>query len=225
MAGAMLLAASCAAMATPVPPACADPSARAAGLVMVPGERSLPELAVPPAAPDGDGILLSDMAWLQGPCADGVHASRMGVIFFDDGAAFAAGQDGRFTHMPRLAGLTNFGGGPLSGEHPPMEQARFIMASNVMTTTIANEKRSLDVGLWQAADGYVVAAFTRRGGRFGAPVELLRSTRPIRSVTYFPAPDANSGRLGLVMADEAGTALVGLDWTHAALSRRLMAAE
>ena len=69
--------------------------------------------------------------------------------------------------------------------------------------------------MWQAGETWLVAAFIRQqGGRNSAPVELLRSRKPIRSVSYFPSPDTNTGRLGLVVDDGKTIALVSLDWDH-----------
>jgi hypothetical protein len=209
--------------AAPVAPECAAPLARAAELSVAPAGAALADdLSIAAAADDGDRLSIAGVSWLRGRCADGAHAVRMGLVFFTDGMVFAAGADGRFARVPGLSGLANFGGAPLSADHPPMEGARFIMASNVAVAMVGNDRRSLDVGLWQRGDAYVVAAFARQAGGFGAPIELLRSARPIRSVTFFPSPDAPSGRLGLVVDAGQGIALVDVDWHHRNLSRKLV---
>lgn len=210
--------------AVPGAPDCALPSVRAAQLSIAPAGDAPVDLSIV-ATEDGNRVSIADVAWLRGGCADGVRAVRMGALFFPDGSVFFAGPDGRFAQWSGQSGLANFNGEPLSAEHPPMGQARFIMASNVAVAMVGNDRRSLDVGLWQTGDSHVVAAFTRQAGRFGAPIELLRSARPIRSVTFFPSPDAPSGRLGLVVDAGPGIALVNVDWHHRNLSRRLVSRE
>lgn len=95
--------------------------------------------------------------------------------------------------------------------HPQLAGAEFIMA--------VNADRALNVGIWKTAEGYLLAAYFQRDDGFSAPVELLRSRQPLKSVTYFPAPDANAGKLGLLVSTDGGNAVIDLDWDHTALSR------
>lgn len=81
----------------------------------------------------------------------------------------------------------------------------------------------LRVGVWQAGETWLVAAFIRQPQGFSVPVKLLRSRRPIRSVSYFPSPDTNTGRLGLVAETGRGIALASLDWDHDGMTRAMRA--
>lgn len=76
------------------------------------------------------------------------------------------------------------------------------------------------VGLWRDDRRSAVRAFSSLpDGGFTAPVPVLTSSLPLRSVTYFPAPDTPSGRLGLVQEGPRGeTRLISLDWSHPGLS-------
>nr|WP_315254756.1 hypothetical protein [uncultured Duganella sp.] len=90
--------------------------------------------------------------------------------------------------------------------HPQIADAEFIMA--------VNADRALDVGVWKTGAGYLVAAYVRQAAGFSAPVPLLRSTQPIKSVTYFPSPDAPGGKLSVLTRVDGAITLVSLSWYH-----------
>jgi hypothetical protein len=221
LAAALASSAAAAQTAAPAPGACAATSSRAAGLKFVPVRDSLAELSITVAG-DQERPKLANVALLQGPCAGDAVASRVGVVVFKDGVVFAATSNERFSHWPHVT-AQQLGIRPVGDPHPALPQGRFLMASKVDETRAATGEHALDVGLWQANGSYVVAAYTRHGGDVGTPVELLRSARPIRSVTYFPSPDSNSGTLGLLADHGDGVASISLDWNHDALSRTLRA--
>lgn len=221
LAAALVSCAATAQTAAPAQGACAAAASRAAGIKYVPARTSLSDLSITPAGSQ-QRVKLANVALLQGPCANDAYAFRMGLVLFKDGAVFAAMSNERFSHSPQVT-AQKLGIRPVEDGHPDLPQGRFIMASKVDKAVAANGERTLDVGLWHTGDAYVVAAYTRQAGEFSAPVELLRSTQPIRSVTYFPAPDANSGTLGVLAEHGDSVASVSLDWNHEALSRTLRA--
>jgi hypothetical protein len=143
----------------------------------------------------------------------------MGQIVFDDGAVFGADRHGRFSYSSRQPGLPGFMGAPSEDSHPQLAGARFVMAAAVDGTYIPHQHGALLVGIWSTGAYDVLAAYLRNDDGFSVPVELARSRQPLRSVTYFPAPDANSGRLTLLTRTDIGMAVVGLEWEHAALSK------
>lgn len=96
-------------------------------------------------------------------------------------------------------------------DHPQIAGAKFVMA--------VNADRALNVGIWQTADGYLLAAYLQREGGFSAPHALLRSRHPLKSVTYFPSPDSAAGKLALLVAAGGRNVVVSLSWDHTALSR------
>lgn len=221
----MLSVAGCQALAQPpasaAPASCAATLDRASGLRYVPTEKSLADLSITIAADQQNRLAFRGAKLLQGPCADDVAAVRMSQIVLKDGAVFNADSaDGQFTHAPGLTGLANFGIKPASTEHPTIAQAQFIMAASVDGVYA---KPSLDIGLWKTGDSYLIAAFVRHENGVSAPIELLRSTQPINSVSYFPSPDSNTGSLGLLVNSTSGIALVSLYWDHIALSKTLRA--
>lgn len=192
---------------------CAAPSERTADLRYVRSMQTPADLAL---AIVEKNLRFTGAASLEGPCADSVQAFRMTRIAFGDGAVFDLNpMTERFDFAPLVTSM-NVGGEPYADGHPAIDNATFIMAANVDGR---HQARELDVGVWKTGDGYLVAAFIRQEDGYSAPIDLVRSTQPIRSVTFFPSPDANSGNLGLVEDTGHGIALVTLFWDHDALSR------
>lgn len=204
---------------------CTASAERARGLTLVQTGQSLMDLSITIANDQARKFLPARVTLLEGPCADGVHAFRMSQLVFQDGAFYTAGLDGHVVHATDTAGLTQYWSGQRVTDHPEISHARFIMASNVDSSGNLGDKAILSVGVWQSGVSWLVAAFIRRSGGYSEPIELLRSRQPIRSVSYFPSPDTNTGRLGLVADSGKAIALVSLDWDHIALSRTLRVAK
>lgn len=204
---------------------CAATAERASGLTLVETGQSLADLSITVATDQAKRFLLARVTLLEGPCAHDLQAFRMSQLVFSDSAVFTVQLDGRLVHATAPAGLTAYQDGQRATDHPEIKQARFIMAYDVDTTSTPGDRPVLRVGVWQAGGTWLVAAFIRRSGGYSEPIELLRSRQPIRSVSYFPSPDTNTGRLGLVADTGHGIALLSLDWDHSALSRTLRVAK
>lgn len=204
---------------------CAATAARATGLKQVETGMSLEDLSITIATAQEKRFLPARVTLLEGPCAGGVQAFRMSQFVFKDGVFYTAGLDGRLVHATDVAGLTAYWEGQRFTDHPEISQARFIMAANVDFSSKPDDAPLLRVGVWQTGGTWLVAAFIRQAGGFSVPVELLRSSQPIRSVSYFPSPDTNTGRLGLVAETGQGIALVSLDWDHDGMTRAMRAVQ
>lgn len=204
---------------------CAATAERARGLTLVETGQSLADLSITMVTDQANRFLPARVTLLEGPCADGVHAFRMSQFVFQDGAFYTAGLDGRLVHATDTAGLTQYWNGLFFTDHPEISQARFSMAANVGFSSKADDTPLLRVGVWQAGETWLVAAFIRQQQGYSAPITLLRSRQPIRSVSYFPSPDTNTGRLGLVVDSGKTIALVSLDWNHDAMTRAMRAAK
>lgn len=204
---------------------CAATAERARGLTLVETGQSLGDLSITVATAQEKRFLPARVTLLEGPCADGVQAFRMSQFVFTDGVFYTAGLDGRLVHATDTAGLTAYWEGQRFTDHPQINQARFIMAANVDFSSKLDDAPLLRVGVWQTGETWLVAAFIRQQQGYSVPVELLRSRQPIRSVSYFPSPDTNTGRLGLVVDSGKTIALVSLDWDHDAMTRAMRAAK
>lgn len=210
---------------TAKPVDCAATAERARGLTLVETRHSLGDLSITIATDQEKRFLPARVTLLEGPCADGVLAFRMSQFVFQDGAFYTAGLDGRLVHATDTAGLRHYWSGLFFTDHPQISQARFSMADNVGFSSKPDDAPLLRVGVWQAGETWLVAAFIRQQQGYSAPVELLRSRQPVRSVSYFPSPDTNTGRLGLVVDTGKAIALVSLDWDHDAMTRAMRAAK
>lgn len=197
---------------------CTEASDRAKGLKLQPGQKSWADLSITIAENQRSNLSVRTLELLEGPCAQHVHAFMMSQIAFDDGAVFSAKLDRDFVYLPNRNGLSSAWAGPPRPAHPEIDKSTFVMATKVDG---AFSKRSLNVGVWQTDDGYLVAAFIHEEGVFSELVELMRSKYPIRSVSFFPSPDSNSGTLGVTGEIGGNVALINMDWNHAAMSRVL----
>jgi hypothetical protein len=197
---------------------CKEVSDRAVALRYKNTQISLSDFSILLAADQKNTLSLRNIKLLEGACAEHAYAFRMPNLEFNDGAVFSLKSNGEFAYSPKLKGLTNFWGGPPSPTHPEIKRAQFIMSSKVDG---AFDKRSLDIGLWKMGNDFVIAAFVRQEDEFSEPVELIRSRHPIRSVTFFPSPDSNTGTLGMIGESESGIALISVDWNHSAMSSTL----
>ncbi|MGZ8284256.1 MAG: hypothetical protein ACXW27_01270 [Allosphingosinicella sp.] len=163
-------------------------------------------------APESIRFIRTDLA--TGPCAASLHAFVMDHVFLTDGRAFAVEAAGG--GMSPLSG-TSMGESSLSPRDAhPQDDGEFVMGYRVGYRRDNGALVTNYVGLWRDKGRSVVRAFSSLpGGRFTDPVPVLTSNLPLRSVTYFPAPDTPSGRLGLVQEDPRGeTRLISLDWSH-----------
>ncbi|MGH8076118.1 MAG: hypothetical protein ACREPE_02170 [Lysobacter sp.] len=98
--------------------------------------------------------------------------------------------------------------------HPQNVAGTFVMAARVNSFGPTSAGGNF-VGLWRDDVGVRLYAFTRdNAGAFSDPKLVLSSTLPLRSVSYFPAPDSPSGRLGLVQEAGDEIRLLSLDWYH-----------
>ena len=204
---------------------CAATAERASGLKLVETRQSLQDLSITLATNQQKKFLTARVTLLEGPCANEVQAFSMSQFVFADGAFYTAGLDGRLVHATDTAGLTAYWEGQRFTDHPQINQARFIMAANVDFSSKLDDAPLIRVGVWQTGETWLVAVFIRQQQGYSVPVELLRSRQPIRSVSYFPSPDTNTGRLGLVVDSGKTIALVSLDWDHDAMTRAMRAAK
>jgi hypothetical protein len=200
------------------PAGCASTAGRADGVQVILRQASMTDLSLTLAAGQAHTLRPEYIALLTGPCAQAVQGFRVSQIAFSDDAVFDIGQEGQLTYSTRAHGLRRDQGVLLSATHPEIPGARFIMADHVDGSA---GRQALEVGVWQSGTDYLVAAYIRRDAGLSVPVELVRAAHPIRSVTYFPAPDTNAGRLGLLQETDTGMAIVSVNWNHTALSRAL----
>lgn len=182
-------------------------------LAQLPIDRA--KLTLTPASPS-NGVKVSSATVLRGACAKLVDAYMMGTVLFENGLSVTTqGYAARISNGENGERLLRAHRVIKPGQaHPTYPGHKFVMATNL---GFPDAKRRTFVGIWRGREGDVVASFSRQGDSFSVPRPLLRSPLPVRSVTYFPAPDTPAGTLGLVQEDRSGVTLYHLQWYHADL--------
>lgn len=204
---------------------CAQVVYRASEIKFIPLHKSLADLSLSISISQKNNLALSDVFGLEGQCSDEVFAVRMNQIEFNDGKIFSNKQDGKFSYAPGIKGLTNLPGPPILVGPPPVDQAKFLTASKVDSGNVDGDIRSLDLGIWKESESYMVAAYTRRKNGASSPTELLRSKYEIKSVTFFPSPDSNSGKITILLITDTGPVVASLNWDHSFISTTLYQAK
>lgn len=152
---------------------------------------------------------------LKGACANQLTKFRMSNLFFGDTAVVTlGGQNGLDFTLNQRATLAPDHEMHASGGHPAWPNATFVMASPVDNSQ-PEAGVGTYVGLWKKGNESTVLAYRRASdGSFSTPSVVLTSSKPLRSVTYFPAIDSPSGRLGVVQENADSVLLLSIDWFH-----------
>jgi hypothetical protein len=133
---------------------------------------------------------------------------------FSDGRSFAVNESGQVVprgDVPSVLRTISFEPSQL----PDMDGV-FVNAARVSSwRTPAGLHRGY-LGVWRTRRRCTVAAFSvDPAGNAAAARAVLSSREPILGVAYFPAPDTNSGRVGIVQKTSArAVRLLGFNWSH-----------
>ncbi|SFG37585.1 hypothetical protein SAMN05518801_12055 [Novosphingobium sp. CF614] len=166
----------------------------------------------PKVMPDALTVLATQA--VSGACAPALKAVVSDNMLFADGRII--GGDAVRGTVALRSGVS-FAGSMLaaSDPHPQGGPGRFVMAYRVGYRRIDGQLITNYVGLWRTSSESQVRYFsTKSGGGFTTPRPLLTSSVPLRSVTYFPAPDTPSGTIKLVQAGSGTTRVIVLRWSH-----------
>lgn len=190
------------------PQACVESTDRLASLTLQPADPAVTKASIrwTDRASAGPGTLARAYD-LTGDCASAVAGFVMSVGALETGESFAISSDA--LTRPEKPAWPLIEPDPIEGDPPSLPGGRFVMA------TAVNGSRDY-LGLWQTDEGSVVATFVRRDGATVGKVEpLFRSSLPLTSIAYFPAPDTQAGLIGVVQQAGGGvTRLIDYDWYH-----------
>lgn len=215
-----MLSASVTTQAAEYAPNCIDALERTTGLSLTPTRKSLDDLSITVFPNQKKNISLLGINVLEGACVEKIYASKMGQVIFNDGEVFARNSNGNWIYSGNEKELT-----PLAGldslHYPLISAASFIMASSVDQNGMNDGSATLSIGIWKTVDSYIVAAFIKRNNVYTLPMEIVRSEKPLKSVTFFPSPDSNGGSLWLLQNSEKEVSIISLGWDHSALSKIL----
>lgn len=147
-----------------------------------------------------------------GPCARAIRATSMGQVLLSDGQVFEqAGPDRVYSARPNKGVWQDEYDGRTAAQ-----KSLPLLRGTVPLWTDRVDWPGLFVGVWKTGRTWVVASFhLGKDGRLTTPEILLSSDRPLRSASYFPAPDTNAGLLELVQAQDDGSLLaLAFAWNH-----------
>jgi hypothetical protein len=215
----ILVAPACQGYAPPQSPAVASvASASRASCAAGPGALSTAPVAMgevepsliylQPFEPEVYSLDRASATMLSGPCASSVTAMVLDKVGLSDGKVYQANLGGiapwpvAYSSMFNRANLDK-------SQLPDIPNAQFVHA-------VAVEGRRY-AGLWKQKDGSLIVDFKvpEAGGRAIDVRPLLRSRLPLRSVSYFPAPDTRSGGLYLVQEAAPGQVrVIRFSWWH-----------
>lgn len=191
--------------------ACSAGSPALRGLRIAPGDAAGARASLRFVA--ADHLKLGDVSRLVGACARQLQAFRMADLYLSDAVALRLGEDGQ--PHPSTDATTGYRDVFMIGPgqaHPDLAGGEFVMATRVEAGP-PGKLAGVFVGLWREASAWKLYAFARDdAGKFSAMHPLLESDLPLRSVSYFPAPDSPSGRLGLVQEAAGEIRLISIDW-------------
>lgn len=148
---------------------------------------------------------------VEGPCASEIAHYNAGGAALYSGERFQFLMDGTIRRYP---------GSPWSRSKTPVQTipslSGYDLVQSVQTGTWKNPlwTREAYIGLFKGRSNHVIASFELWDGKPSTVVEvLIRSTSPIASVDYLPAPDSPGGRIGIVQPAGADrTWLYTYDW-------------
>ena len=150
---------------------------------------------------------------LTGSCAAFVRGANSGVVGLASGHFYRVipnvspvPEDGIIFRKPDLE----------ASQIPAISDAQFLDADRVESRRSGNKLARRYVGLWKQGDSWLIGEFTvpELGGKAGPVRLLLRSTLPIRSITFFPAPDTPAGNLTLVQEGRESIRVIDFLWKH-----------
>jgi hypothetical protein len=215
-------------------PPCADPVSALATLGVTPATpESLGDSLVAVNWSDGQSLKIEAVHRLTGRCRaevvgfDGRQVELRGnrVATWDEAGRFGAPTPSALT--PAVARIPDI-------EHEDhshsIDLGDFVGGSRIAAKAAAAGANQYFVGVWrpklQRVDGRqrapvsTLAVYARtRDGIFSSAAPLLRSTLPVRAVTYVPGEDPESGILGIVQDDGETLNLVSARWRHRDYSR------
>ena len=151
---------------------------------------------------------------LSGRCTPLVQAALLDKIGFSNGNVYQIEPEGI---VPWQSLMPVFEQPKLDESAiPEFPNAQFVQADDVGWHRTETGLAKRYVGLWRQAGSWLVADFkVLEGGKTIDVQPLLSSSLPLRSVSFFPAPDTPSGSLWLVQEEPSGNVrLIRLGWRH-----------
>ncbi|MEJ0039522.1 MAG: hypothetical protein WDO68_26345 [Gammaproteobacteria bacterium] len=110
--------------------------------------------------------------------------------------------------------------------HGAVDFGEFVTGVRIASSSSSRSANDYFVGVWRPArrlvgadkemtSGSTIAVYAKTSdGVFSGAAPLLRSTLPVRAVSYVPGADPETGVLGLVQQADGELRLIRMRWTH-----------
>lgn len=195
---------------------CAPPGERLRSLEAAPADNAAIAQTIkwaPNDAPDLHSMAGRSIR-LSGPCATTVSGYNLGETVLATGEGFTFLPNYQIAPSAIATRVT----APTVVQAAPSAYhgARFVAATRVQYVSVAGELYSDYLGLWNSSDRSIVASFrVSAKGKSDEPRILFESSMPLRSVSFFPSPDAPSGTVSVSQVTSLNTThLFTYQWNH-----------
>jgi hypothetical protein len=160
--------------------------------------------------------LEDDVLHVTGACRHDVVGFELSLVYLRNGRMVEIGQDRSVSPVREARSAGRFQAIAAGDDHPAWDKGEFVMATRVdIRRTSDGAVTESFIGVWKGRKASTVGVFRKApNGSFSSPSALLVSSLPIRSVSYFPSPDAPSGRIGITQEAPESVRLVNASWFH-----------
>lgn len=192
--------------------ACAPEGRRLESITVKPGDAAAERAIVWSPQIASDSRKLIENRRISGPCARSVKAFLVSTATLESGEGFDFDPQGAVSPREAASQLEP----AVLAASAPAGHGQFVMATRVDGRNDPQGVLTNYLGLWRKGNQWTVASFSQRGkDNVGAVKPLLTSTVPVKSITYFPAPDTRSGQISLTLQETPRTTnLLGFSWYH-----------
>lgn len=178
----------------------------------------------------GHKLEIQDVRRVTGSCRNSVVGFSGSEILLKPGLTVRWSETGELSaavgakplqDVPRIPDMSHD-----DHSHGAVDLGEFIMGARIAGSASPRSANEYFVGVWRPAkhlDGTdkestsasTIAIYAKTpDGVFSAPAPLLRSTLPVRAVSYAPGFDPKAGVLGLVQEAAGELRLIRVQWTH-----------
>lgn len=184
-------------------------------------EATLPRTLVPAGWSAGSRLRVRSVRVLEGECIDLVIGFAGDDVFLRGG--LATGLDGNgepaalravspLIEAPRPAS-TDRGHG--DHRHGDGDFGEWVTGTRTLSKQSTSGTTDYFVGAWQGEKDTTIAAFARHpGGVPSPPAPVLRSTLPVRGLSWRATGEEGAGVLGITQVASGALQLVEIDWSH-----------
>ncbi len=156
-----------------------------------------------------DRLRITSVVDVDAACAAEIQSYRARQVLLNGGRVFELSQE---TAQPLALTSSIFINS--AGDAVPKALRRKGLLSQVQaySARAGSSGSQSSLGLWRVQSEYVVTNFEGRASSPATGQALIVSKAPIRSLSFFPFPEAKSGNIALTVMHGSGAKLVTIEW-------------